>query len=96
MSLKESLKDRWNRIACFLDGENVGIFSSAAVDNKLREQGWKITFNHIAVPIAYPGVGVVPLTTIHNPRGEHVSSAEQRQEYLAARKQAAKIVYGLA
>lgn len=96
MSMTQSLKDKWNRLQCRLDGANVGLFASAAVDNELKKYGWTLTtqFFYTGVPMIM-SAGAYPYTTITNPQGERVTTAEQRREYLDARRAAAQRVYNV-
>lgn len=96
MSLAQSLKDKWNRLQCRMDGANVGLFTSVAVDNELKKDGWALStqFFYTGVPMIM-SAGAYPYTTITNPRGEKVSTVEQRREYLDARRAAAERVYNV-
>jgi hypothetical protein len=95
MSLKQTLKDAWNRLECKMDGANVTLFASTQVNNELRKQGWAVQFNYVGTPMAsFAGMGAV-LCDVTNPRGEKVTTVEQRREYLDARREAALKVYGL-
>lgn len=94
MSLTGTLKDKWNRLQFRLDAADV--FPSRAVDEELKKDGWKCETQYFFTGAAsMTGTGTARITTIFNPRGEKVSTAEQRQEYLAARRTAAERVYGL-
>lgn len=96
MSLTGTLKDKWNRLQYRLDAANIQPFTSVAVDRELQKDGWKLStqFFFTGVPMVMSG-GTYPYTTITNPRGEHVSTAEQRREYLDARRAAAERVYNI-
>jgi hypothetical protein len=99
MNLTASLKDKMNRTLCWLDATQVGPFASKAVDDEMAKAGWKIT-HYVPTPLAIPGPGLLTgmfadIVTVHNPRGQRAETAEQRREYLAARREAARAVYGL-
>jgi hypothetical protein len=94
MSLTETLKDKWNRLHCRLDGAN--ILPSREVEAELKKEGWKTETQYFFTGVAMMGAsGTASITTIFNPKGEKVSTTEQRQEYLSARRAAAERVYSL-
>ena len=99
MSLIATLKDKLNRAQCWLDAAQAGPFASKAVDDEMAKAGWKIT-HYIPTPMAVPGPGTltgtfIDIVTVYNPQGQKAETAEQRREYLAARRDAARVVYGL-
>lgn len=96
MSLKQTLKDKWNRLQCRLDGANVDLFASYEVDNALRDKGWKIETQSMILPTPYPMIRASgAFTIVTDPRGDIVRTTQQRREYLDARRDAAERVYGL-
>lgn len=96
MSVTKSLKEQWNRFCCVMDGNGSDFFMTDKVDQEMAKTGWTVKREYPVGVINSFGGYVPQYVNVTAPNGERINGQPERmQEYYAARKAAARTVYGI-